>query len=404
MRHSKSNKTVLQKPKIRKKAAFRIAGLLSSVCHALGSGGTSLPGLAAGWIYPDLLPELAEGIPVMLVTGTNGKTTTVHMTAEMLKYLQVPHICTRFGGNVTSSILTTFLGAYRFRREKPSAVIAVIECDEKFFPEILKKLKPFCVTITNISKDQTDRLGQPEDVAAMFSEALKEYDGKICIDASDPYAGQAVSGTDPEKIIRFDCKGNEISVNRDHYHVELNIPGKYNVKNAAAAVASLCAAGFSAEEGIPALAAIQPLFARMETFCIGTTTVHMNLSKNAEGVKEYLNYINEETNGPVCAVFGFNDLPEDGRDMSWLGDVPWDTYRHCFSKVIVYVDCCDAAEKYLLRAGLEPVTVYSADRLIKEITECDVPVCLVFNYTCMMRFRKKLAKKKYVQAFWKGHA
>ena len=300
-----------------------------------------------------------------------------------------------------SSILTVLIDNYDRKEKRPRKETAVLECDEKYAVKLLKALQPVCVTVTNICEDQTDRLGRPEDVAEMFCQGLSAYPGIICLNADDPYSARLAEELQSRSILQYAGGENEIVIQGKSYPVKLGIPGKYNVSNAAAAMASLYAAGFPVEAAVDSLQSVHPVFGRMESIRIGTAPVILNLSKNPSGVLESLRYIAEELQ-TARVVLGFNNDSGDGKDLRWLGSIPWKDYAQHFSEVMVFTDLCDETEKLLRSLDISFRSVNNGKQLIRMIKESSEPVYMILNYTCMMKVRKEMARQNYVPDFWES--
>ena len=373
---------------------------LRYTCQKLHRGGTTIPGLAARVIDPQLMAELAAEVRILIITGTNGKTTAVHMAAHMLDSIQIPCAYSRSGENISDSMLTVLTENYSLRKHGPVNDIVILECDEKYTVKLLNVLGPECITVTNICKDQTDRLGLPEDVVKLLYEGLSDYQGTVCINTADNYSKLLAEKLRSKKITEYCSCGNEIIIQGKSYQADLSIPGKYNVSNAAAAMALLHAAGLLNDAAAASLQSMPPVFGRMERIMIGSTPVIMNLAKNPSGVYESLRYISEET-GPSRVILGFNNKTGDGSDQSWLSDVSWKDYEKLFTDVIVFNDKCDEAEKLMCSLGIPYRPVHNLKQLTEMIKESRDPVFMILNYTCMMKVRKGLVRQKYVSAFWK---
>ena len=123
----------------------------------LGRGGTALPGKAALRVYPGLMRELGCGVETVIITGTNGKTTTAGMLRHMLDKAGTPYFSNRSGANLTSGITAEFIENANLLG-KPKKPLAVIECDEGNFPAVAAALQPRAVIVTNLFRDQLDRL------------------------------------------------------------------------------------------------------------------------------------------------------------------------------------------------------------------------------------------------------
>ena len=389
-----------QYKRIRKSLAVTATRTLQYLCRILGSSGTTIPGVVAMMIDSELLAELASELRVIVITGTNGKTTAVHMAAHMLHSMKIPCAYSYAGGNMESSILTVLIENYDSRKKRPVNDTAILECDEKYAVKLLKALNPVCITVTGICKDQPDRLGQPEDVVEMFLQGFSDYRGTICINTADKYSNLLAEKVKNEQMIQYSGRENYSIIQDKSYPVKLSIPGKYNINNAAAAMASLYAAGFSIETAGDLLQSLPPVFGRMERLCIGSTPVITNLSKNPSGVYESLKYIEEEL-GISRVVLGFNNDSGDGKDLSWLREVPWKDYEKCFSEVIVFTDMSDETEQILHSLEIPFRSTNSTGQLLKLIKESSEPVFMILNYTCMMKVRKRMVRKRYVPDYGK---
>ena len=145
--------------KIRVFIACLLSRILRFMLRLLGRGGTALPGKAALKVCPSLLTELGRGVDTLIITGTNGKTTTAGMLRHMLDCMGAEYISNRSGANLTSGIAAEFIDNASLTG-KPRASLAVIECDEGNFPAAVAALQPKAVLITNLFRDQLDRYGE----------------------------------------------------------------------------------------------------------------------------------------------------------------------------------------------------------------------------------------------------
>lgn len=387
------------KRKIMKSIALMIFDILVRLCHLFGRGGTSFSGYIAKIICPDIISDIIEGKKVILVTGTNGKTTTVRMIAHMLESASLICVYTKYGENIESSILTTILKSYDRHLKKIIAQYVIVECDEKFLAKMIQILKPVCITITNISSGQVDRLGTPKNVANFFSLAFENYNGYLCADLNDQYIKEAIQHHNINKIISYSYLKDEVAVQDKVYKPKLNVLGKYNVANAAAAIASIKAIGTFDESMINSFSSFSLSFGRMEEFYVENTKVIINLTKNTMGVIETLKLIEEE-NIDACVVFGFNDNVEDGTDLSWLKEIPWSAYKKHLTNTLIYVDNNDKQCEFLPNFNNKQNRIYDINALINMIKKSEKLVFMFLNYTCLMNVRKELAKRHYICQFW----
>lgn len=193
-------------------AAARLAGLASRVLGR--GGGTALPGLVAERIAPGLLGHLAAQLPggSIVVTGTNGKTTTSHMLARILTQAGREPLRNASGSNLWRGVVTALAGrADAMGRLHTSAgTIGLFETDEAAFARVVPEVQPHAVVVTNLFRDQLDRYGEVDTVAAVWRGALDRLavggDGReaasttLVLDGDDPTVaalGGAFSGGPP---------------------------------------------------------------------------------------------------------------------------------------------------------------------------------------------------------------
>jgi len=156
----------------------------------LGRGATSLPGKIALTIDPDLLGRLTSGRQVFLVTGTNGKTTTVRMLCTILRDHGSLVITNPSGANLDSGLTTTLLGQIRDLRRtaRPSAArqaALVFEIDEAFFGKLAAQLNPSVCVVTNFFRDQLDRFGELQHTRDLIARGLDASQARIVLCADD---------------------------------------------------------------------------------------------------------------------------------------------------------------------------------------------------------------------------
>jgi UDP-N-acetylmuramyl tripeptide synthase len=165
----------------------RIAGMLSRQLR-LG-GGTTLPGTLARRIAPDILSVLTARIPhgVALVSGTNGKTTTSRMIAEILRAAGEQVLHNRAGANLIAGLTTTAIYATGWNGQ-PQASSGLFEVDEAALPQALAETRPRLVLIHNLFRDQLDRYGEVDTLARHWRTALADLPPSaiVVLNADDP--------------------------------------------------------------------------------------------------------------------------------------------------------------------------------------------------------------------------
>ena len=190
-------------PDVRLTAALATAKGTYRATQLLGrSGGTAIPGLIAERVDPHLIGKLAARLPegAIVVAGTNGKTTTARMLADILSAAGKIVLNNGAGSNLSRGIAASFA-----RRSslfgRPDADMAVIETDEGAFPAVVAAVQPRVIVLNNLFRDQLDRYGELNSVATKWHSALAHLAPGACIvyDADDPtlcaLAAAAPSGT-----------------------------------------------------------------------------------------------------------------------------------------------------------------------------------------------------------------
>ena len=164
--------------------AVAASRLLTFAVRLTGSGGTSLPGKVALRICPDLLTRLAGWFDIVMVTGTNGKTTTSRMIAQLFDASGIPFRTNKSGANLASGITATVAGACTLTG-RPKAPWLLIEADEAAFRITAPQLKPKAVVVTNFFRDQLDRYGELYSTLNAVREGLAGTPASILVYNAD---------------------------------------------------------------------------------------------------------------------------------------------------------------------------------------------------------------------------
>ncbi|MBW6431622.1 DUF1727 domain-containing protein, partial [Patescibacteria group bacterium] len=162
--------------------------LLATRLFRLGSG-TTLPGLIAEKIDPNIIKKLSSDFRhgVVVVTGTNGKTTTAKMIVEILSEEGFTVLHNPSGSNLTRGIASALIQSANIIRHGLEADIAVFEIDEATMPEATTKLRPNIILVTNLFRDQLDRYGELDQTAAIIGKSLRGLaKTKVILNADDP--------------------------------------------------------------------------------------------------------------------------------------------------------------------------------------------------------------------------
>jgi UDP-N-acetylmuramyl tripeptide synthase len=171
-------------------AAAKAAAALSQRLRV--GGGTALPGLLAERIDPAIVPEMARqlGRGSVIVTGTNGKTTTSRLLRGIARAAGLRVVANRAGSNLMRGVAAALAESARLDGGFAAAArrLGVFEVDEATVPEAARALRPRLVLFTNLFRDQLDRYGEVEHVAAVWRDAVRALDpaATVVLNADDP--------------------------------------------------------------------------------------------------------------------------------------------------------------------------------------------------------------------------
>lgn len=433
--------------------------------RVFGFGGTSLPGKLALKICPELLVYLSAGLMVIVVSGTNGKTTTSRMIEAGMKEAGVSVLANRSGANLLHGIAAEF-AANSNLCGKVNYDAAVIECDEAALRLLLRYVKPEILVVTNVFRDQLDRYGEVTTTVQKIKEAialstetilclnaddslvvsmgegvpnpiryygisvpiesseLALYDAMYCIHCRRPYSYHfhtydhlggfycpncgyhrpepQVSITD---IKELSAEFSRVKLDLDNAQTieKICLPGVYNIANALAAVTVLDAFGLNREQCCKVFSQFSG-FGRMESFALGAG-VKMILVKNPAGYTQVIHYLEQQQErfSLLCCL---NDKYADGRDVSWIWDVPFERLANVAENVVRFYVAGTRREDMRLRlkyAGipeekLEIISNYNS--FIDEIEKLSQPIVIVPTYTAMMELRPLIIGRSGGKDFW----
>ncbi|MDQ6853378.1 MAG: MurT ligase domain-containing protein [Actinomycetota bacterium] len=337
-------------------AAGRVAGWLSRATTR-GQGAT-ISGRVINALAPNALPELAGGQRVALVSATNGKTTTTRLLSAAVARTGDHVISNATGANLTSGIAPILAKA-----ESPG--IAVLEVDERVLPRVVDPLGVELLVLGNLSRDQLDRYGEVHAVGDMWRNVAETHpDLRVVANASDPHVVWAATpakttwvelglgwrndaATCPNcaallrwSADRFDCpscgfgqpatpnrlEGDTLVLDGTRVPLRLALPGRWNLANAALAVTAV-ATHFNVdpEEAAAAAATITTVAGRYMAVALPDgREARVVLAKNPAGWSEVLHHLADGDSSVVIAV---NARVADGKDPSWLWDVPYELLR-----------------------------------------------------------------------------
>jgi UDP-N-acetylmuramyl tripeptide synthase len=167
-----------------KLALARAVGALSRL---RGSGGTSAPGRVLIRLAPGAIGELGARLSrgSVLVSATNGKTTTAAMAAEILERAGILLVHNQAGANMAGGVATTLLTAAR-PRAGIAGEMGLFEVDELWLASLASELHPRAILLGNLFRDQLDRYGELETIAESWEGVLRDGEARLVLNADDP--------------------------------------------------------------------------------------------------------------------------------------------------------------------------------------------------------------------------
>ncbi|MBF6558360.1 MAG: DUF1727 domain-containing protein [Acidimicrobiales bacterium] len=379
-------------------------------------GGSIIGGRVTMALDPGALRRLARGRRVVLVSGTNGKTTTSHMVAAALRTLG-PVAHNTAGSNMAD-------GAIAALAEDLDASWAVLEVDELHLARIAEQVDPFAMVLLNLTRDQLDRAAEVRATATAIERAVRAHpNATVVANANDPMvvwaatsarhpvwagAGSAWRGdtlgcprcarqlpvgphpwtcecglTQPTPSWRIDT-GTEIAHGPGvSVHLATAMPGQVNLGNALMALAVSVHAGVPADTAATHIAALERVAGRYARIRHGRHTVRLLLAKNPAGWSATMSMLDDPTRPVVVAV---NAREADGRDTSWLWDVE---LEHLAGRPVAA--CGERAADLGVRLSYAEVPHRtSTDPLAALADMPDGEVDLVANYTAFHAVLRRL--------------
>ena len=153
------------------------------VLQKLGRGATTLPGRVALKVKRNILNDLSRDVKVIIVTGTNGKTTSCRIVEEGLKTAGKTYFINKSGANLITGITSSFIMNSTITG-KAKYEYAIVECDENAFREVSRYIRADVVLVTNVFRDQLDRYGEVTHTLNAIKESVKNLpNATICLDA-----------------------------------------------------------------------------------------------------------------------------------------------------------------------------------------------------------------------------
>jgi UDP-N-acetylmuramyl tripeptide synthase len=370
-------------------AKLATARVLGGLSRRVGRGGTSLPGKVLIGLEPNAISELSSRLPrgSVVVSATNGKTTTAAMIASILERSGSTLVHNRAGANMAGGVASALLEATR-DGGRLEGELGLFEVDEFWLDRLVPELSPRAVLLGNLFRDQLDRYGELDTIADRWAAAVSGLPAgsRVVLNADDPliadlgrlvphatyfgvedpsvalpemqhasdskhcrrcgsaYAYDAIylghlgvyhcpscgqrrpePGVAAEQIVLEGTRSATFLLRTPtgSARVRLPLPGLYNVYNALGAAALTIELGVELETVVGGLERVTAAFGRAETVMVGPVELSILLVKNPAGANEILRTLALEE-GPLEILAILNDRTADGRDVSWVWDADFE--------------------------------------------------------------------------------
>ncbi|MFR1448915.1 MAG: MurT ligase domain-containing protein [Beduini sp.] len=424
--------------------------------------GTSLPGKIAKKICPDIMAYVSKNTRIILITGTNGKTTSTSMIYNMVKAANIPCFSNVSGANMEWGIITSFIDHYHYFSSRQQ--IAVIEIDEANVPLICRFVKPEVICITNLFRDQLDRYGEVYTTLEKIMKGVRYHqdttlilngdepllgglevlnpkifygfnttnnqeenvetntDAKHCIFCHHPYEYSFVTynhlgkyhcphcgyerpqlNDSVNEIIEMLPYGSTVKINDEQYQISQS--GLYNIYNALTAysIASYLKLPKTVISNV--LATQESRFGRQEMIDIEGHQVTIFLVKNPAGFNQTIDTIALDKE-PFSCLFMLNDNYADGTDVSWIYDV----HLEKLAALSIEEYYISGKRAYDMAVRLKVATNHTDqlhvfddyDTLTKAIIKSpSTRIYATLTYTAMLDYRRYLQSKGYIKNYWR---
>ncbi len=409
-----------------------LVGKAVRIASRLRGGGSALPGLVVERLDPAFMGRALSALPrgVVVVSGTNGKTTTTKMVVELLEGQGLKVFTNRTGSNFTRGVAAALLGEVDWRG-RLVADVAVLELDEAHAVHFVKLVPPRYALLLNVLRDQLDRFGEIDATTRLLERIATATTGTVVLNREDPRVAGIASSITQARVVYFgldeslrstfpnddelrgaegiapaaalpadvvltsvDGDSAEFDVDGSHIRTGLRLRGVYNIFNAAAALTTArIVLGGSADVDrlFGSLAAVEPAFGRGESIVIDGQPLELVLVKNPSGFRLGLKSFDPAGHATMIAI---NDNYADGRDMSWLWDVDFDSLGADGVDVVSGMRAYDMA----LRLKYDDVPVDGVEPDITTALSTFIsgsegrPRRIFCTYTAMLAVRRELSK------------
>ncbi len=433
-----------------------IGKILVKLLSLLGRNAGSFPGQIAIKFCKDILKHFDYPKVTVLITGTNGKTSTSNLISKSFEKAGFKTISNSRGDNIIYGISTLLIknASLNF---KINAEIAVIEVDELTLAKYLPQIKATDIVITNFFRDQLDRAGEMESIILKIEKVLREYKGTLYLNEDDPnvkrffytctnaqaktysmkrldYSSEENSEAKEGKfcplcnseiiyeyyqyshIGKFACKNCEFKTSKPDYllcnldkndqsfevvkmnkhklrRLHYNIDATYHLYNLLASSAVLLNNKVDVKFIDDVFSNFNLGIGRMEKVKVHGKIILLNLVKNPTGCNEIIKYI-EHNREQKALIFLLNDNDQDGRDTSWIWDVQFENIHNLGTVILTGKRAYEAGIRFKLSEIAEHIIIEKdVNKAIDLLLDMDGDKYIISTYTGLFSTRELLMRK-----------
>ena len=430
-----------------------IVKIISALMKFLGRKAGNYPGIIALKMNKNILKKLKINCPVIAVTGTNGKTTTNNFINFLFETNGNKVVSNKDGNNMTTGVLTTLIQNSTITG-KVKADYITLEVDEHYVPIIFNQIKLDTLIVLDFFRDQLDRAGEMETLILKINKFLSSFAGNVVLNNDDPNVARLGLANKENKNIyyysvdkyenatkelceagegkfcpickerldyeyyqyshigKFECKNcgygnNETYVkikdvdlssrtfteNNVQYETKHN--SIYYIYNASAVISIGKLYNIEVKNIQKAIKEFDLGNGRLEHININNSPCELNLGKNPTGINVLIRLLNEDKSEKELMLV-LNDNEPDGRDVSWIWDINFESLKNVKRVVVSGTRPYDMAIR-IKYSGFneENIEVYEKiEDAIESLFKTEGKKYIITNYTAVQETRNKLLEFK----------
>ncbi len=407
-----------------------------AITRLAGNSGVAIPGYIIERINRRFLDKGLSKLPkgLIIISGTNGKTTTTKMIADVLDASGIRVLTNKSGSNFVRSIISLIVDKSTFLGKLPYD-IAIIEQDEAYAARLIEQHKPRGVVVLNVMRDQMDRFGEIDTTAKLLEKVTEAATDFVVLNGHDPRisvlnggAKRLFFGVSPELAKEFpndddwhgetkhfpntaNDKRTTVTLTSFSDHeatyklldltitLHLKATGQHNFLNAAAALTTL--RELLPNEPIELLSQrlenVEAAFGRGEELTINGTQLRLQLVKNPGSFTQALKLANKQPYD--CLAIVINDDHADSRDVSWLWDVDFSILEQHKGRILT-----GGTRAYDMALRLkydelktDKVTPNNKQLISSILSGENKKILLYCTYTAMWQLRRQLIRQGHAE-------